>query len=83
MVKILAVVALGIISTSSVHAQWNDICGVNNGKRFYLENGESGSLMADYRNNIQTSKNNASEAYRRCTVEFVTCPSCVIHVQFR
>lgn len=61
-------------SLSVILAISNDICGLNNGKRFYLEYNESGSLTAEQKN---------STSYIRCTVEFITCPSCVIEIQFR
>ncbi|CAH1100680.1 unnamed protein product [Psylliodes chrysocephalus] len=73
---------LFIIFISKVDSQFNDICGPNNGKRFYLEPGENGSLLGDIKHNVFVQSKNIS-MYNKCTVEFITCPSCVIEVQFR
>ncbi|CAG9865067.1 unnamed protein product [Phyllotreta striolata] len=70
------------ILLSTAAGQSNDICGPNNGKRFYLEPGESGSLSADYKHILSPQTGNNS-SYNKCTVEFITCPSCVIDIQFR
>ncbi|XP_056637208.1 uncharacterized protein LOC130445542 [Diorhabda sublineata] len=72
---------------SIVNSTLNDICGGNNGKRFYLEPGESGTLVAEFKNNIllhnYDNNNNNNTLYNKCTVEFITCPSCIIDIQFR
>lgn len=60
----------------------NDICGLNNGKRFYLEYNESGSLTANQQYNVLNQQRNTT-TYVRCTVEFITCPSCIIEINFR
>lgn len=61
----------------------NDICGLNNGKKFYLEYTESGSLTANQQYNVLDHQSKNSSSYIRCTVEFITCPSCIIEVHFR
>lgn len=67
-----------------------DICGPHNGRRLYLELGERGIL---YARNVTfddryshpatsyavTAKNHS---HRQCSLELVTCPSCVIVVTF-
>ncbi|KAJ8938488.1 hypothetical protein NQ318_020804 [Aromia moschata] len=58
-----------------------DICGGNNGNKFYLEHGVSGTLYADFENNVWHSKNK-NRTSNRCTIEFITCPSCVIDINF-
>lgn len=60
-----------------------DICGSNNGKRFYLEFNETGSLSAEQEFNIWHRQKINSTSYVRCTVEFITCPSCIIEIKFR
>ncbi|KAK2584190.1 hypothetical protein KPH14_006617 [Odynerus spinipes] len=67
-----------------------DICGVHNGRRLYLELGEKGIL---YAKNVSFIKNaprqQASRIYTtnsshdQCSLELVTCPSCVIIVTFK
>lgn len=79
----LAVVNFLFIFTTYVNSQFNDICGVNNGKRFYLEHGESASLVADYKNNIWHEQNKNISSSNKCTLEFVTCPSCIVSFKFR
>ncbi|XP_072381860.1 uncharacterized protein Culd [Diabrotica undecimpunctata] len=70
------------IFVSCTESLLNDICGKNNGKRFYLEPGESGTLLAEYKNNVLVQNRNVS-LYNKCTVEFITCPSCIVDIQFR
>lgn len=77
LIWILTLNCFNIVSAIS-----NDICGLNNGKRFYLEYNEAGSLSANQQNNICERKGNGT-SYVRCTVEFVTCPSCIIEINFR
>nr|XP_023018488.1 uncharacterized protein LOC111507426 isoform X1 [Leptinotarsa decemlineata] len=76
---------LNIIIVSSIftesYLQFDDICGITNGKRLYLEHGETGSLLANFRNNVSIRRNMTS--YNRCSVEFITCPSCIIEIKFR
>nr|CAI5831952.1 unnamed protein product [Callosobruchus analis] len=64
-----------------VECQYNDICGLHHGKKFFLEHGESGSVVADFKDNVVET--NGSSTYSRCKVEFVTCSSCIIEIQFR
>lgn len=70
-------------SLSVILAISNDICGLHNGKRFYLEYNETGSLTAEQECNIFQQQKKNGTSYIRCTVEFITCPSCVIEIQFR
>ncbi|GLV32563.1 CUB and LDLa domain [Carabus blaptoides fortunei] len=55
-----------------------DICRNSNGHRIYLEYGENGSLEA--RNLV--AYNNGSNIRHECSLEIVTCPSCLIFVRF-
>ncbi|XP_018561907.1 uncharacterized protein LOC108904022 [Anoplophora glabripennis] len=71
-----------IFLTEFVNSQFNDICGLNNGKRFYLEHGESGFMVADYKNNVWHERNKNVSAGNKCTLEFVTCPSCIVNIKF-
>lgn len=61
----------------------NDICGLNNRKRFYLEYNESGSLTANQQYNVMDHRSKNGSTFVRCTVEFITCPSCIIEIHFR
>ncbi|XP_043524962.1 uncharacterized protein LOC122536564 [Frieseomelitta varia] len=66
-----------------------DICGVQNGRRLYLELGEKGIL---YAKNVSFAKNEARQegsrvytsnsSHAQCSLELVTCPSCVIIATF-
>ncbi|KZC05443.1 Neuropilin and tolloid-like protein 1, partial [Dufourea novaeangliae] len=66
-----------------------DICGAQNGRRLYLELGEKGIL---YAKNVSFAKNEARQdgsrifasnsSHAQCTLELVTCPSCVVTVIF-
>ncbi|XP_055611974.1 uncharacterized protein LOC129758495 isoform X2 [Uranotaenia lowii] len=51
----------------------NEICGVYNGHRVYLELGDRGLLQAT---NVTVSKQTNQTAPSVCTLELVTCPSC-------
>ncbi|XP_076243972.1 CUB and LDLa domain [Calliopsis andreniformis] len=67
-----------------------DICGVQNGRRLYLELGEKGIL---YAKNVSFATNEARQdgspvyasnsSHAQCSLELVTCPSCVIIVTFQ
>ncbi|EFN68737.1 Cubilin [Camponotus floridanus] len=70
-----------------------DICGSHNGRRLYLELGEKGILYAKNISFIRnlprqlvphlysSTINNSS--HHQCSLELVTCPSCVIVVTFK
>ncbi|RZF41963.1 hypothetical protein LSTR_LSTR012340 [Laodelphax striatellus] len=60
----------------------DDICGVHNGRRLYLDQGDRGILTAK---NVTTTPHRSqhSQSHEQCSVEIVTCPSCVISVRFR
>ncbi|XP_076167168.1 CUB and LDLa domain isoform X2 [Ptiloglossa arizonensis] len=67
-----------------------DVCGPQNGRRLYLELGEKGIL---YARNVSFTKNEARQdnsrvyasnsSHAQCSLELVTCPSCVIIVTFQ
>ncbi|XP_076632457.1 CUB and LDLa domain isoform X2 [Colletes latitarsis] len=67
-----------------------DVCGRQNGRRLYLELGEKGIL---YGKNVSFAKNEARQdgsrvypsnsSHAQCSLELVTCPSCVIIVTFQ
>ncbi|XP_034175661.2 CUB and LDLa domain isoform X1 [Osmia lignaria lignaria] len=67
-----------------------DICGVQNGRRLYLELGEKGIL---YAKNVSFARNEprqdgsrvyaSNSSHAQCSLELVTCPSCVIIVTFQ
>ncbi|EZA55435.1 uncharacterized protein LOC105279175 [Ooceraea biroi] len=66
-----------------------DICGANNGRRLYLELGEKGIL---YARNVRNSPrqliprvyaSTINSSHYQCSLELVTCPSCVIIVIFK
>ncbi|XP_044733755.1 uncharacterized protein LOC123296358 [Chrysoperla carnea] len=66
---------------------YHDICGVTNGRKILIELGEKGTVSAK---NISTNqhihhfrnKGNVSTAYNHCTLELITCPYCIITVNF-
>ncbi|XP_076757885.1 CUB and LDLa domain isoform X2 [Xylocopa sonorina] len=67
-----------------------DICGVQNGRRVYLELGEKGIL---YAKNVTFAKYElrqegsrvytSNSSHAQCSFELVTCPSCVIIITFQ
>ncbi|XP_071572815.1 uncharacterized protein Culd isoform X1 [Temnothorax nylanderi] len=70
-----------------------DICGPHNGRRLYLELGEKGIL---YAKNVTFVRNSPRQqlmprlystiinsSHHQCSLELVTCPSCVIVVTFK
>ncbi|XP_057326371.1 uncharacterized protein LOC130668220 isoform X1 [Microplitis mediator] len=69
-----------------------DICGVHNGRRVYLELGEQGIV---YAKNVSSVKNlprqqqpgsrlyATNSSHEQCSLELVTCPSCAITVTFK
>ncbi|XP_008198359.3 uncharacterized protein Culd [Tribolium castaneum] len=59
----------------------DDICGHINGQRLFLDHGETGTLQANYSNNI-FDRFYKNKPEKRCTVELVSCPSCVIKITF-
>ncbi|XP_020299717.1 uncharacterized protein LOC109863691 isoform X2 [Pseudomyrmex gracilis] len=96
--KYVILATFGWILTSSGNIIRNeDICGPHNGRRLYLELGERGILYAKnvtfvrswteqqlpprpYTTSI-TSTTNSS--HYQCSLELVTCPSCVVVVVFK
>ncbi|XP_029676589.1 uncharacterized protein LOC115243600 [Formica exsecta] len=82
-----------IIATTGNIVQNEDICGSHNGRRLYLELGEKGIL---YAKNVSFIKNSPRQltsrlysttitngSHHQCSLELVTCPSCVIVVTFK
>ena len=67
-----------------------DICGAQNGRRFYVELGDQGIL---YAKNVTFIKNEprlqastiyaSNSSHDQCSLELVTCPSCVISLTFK
>ncbi|XP_058836488.1 uncharacterized protein LOC131693035 isoform X2 [Topomyia yanbarensis] len=55
----------------------NEICGVYNGHRVYLELGDRGQLQAT---NVTVAKHLNRTASTVCTLELVTCPSCNLKI---
>ncbi|XP_075221183.1 CUB and LDLa domain isoform X2 [Lycorma delicatula] len=70
------------ICIGGITLRQDDICGIHNGRRLYLELGERGILTAK---NVTTTpvRSNHALSHDQCNVEIVTCPSCVIVVNFR
>ncbi|KAG5678029.1 hypothetical protein PVAND_007736 [Polypedilum vanderplanki] len=64
----------------------SEICGTLNGHRRYLELGETGDIMAhniSVPNYLQeVSKKFNQSLTLQCSIELVTCPSCIIKVSF-
>ncbi|XP_066260851.1 uncharacterized protein Culd isoform X2 [Euwallacea similis] len=62
-----------------------DICTVSRSNKLHVDYGTSGELLAE-QNNQPVGKDfehyqNISE--RKCIVELITCPSCIIHIKFQ
>ncbi|CAH0555023.1 unnamed protein product [Brassicogethes aeneus] len=59
------------------------ICNQHYAKRVYLEYGEYGTLTAKMEpTDFQNKVHSAYGSHRKCSVEFITCPSCVIRIKF-
>ncbi|CAH1122587.1 unnamed protein product [Ceutorhynchus assimilis] len=62
-----------------------DICNLHNARKLYVEYGTSGGLLANYKNQVQDKsrflEQNVSQ--KKCSIELITCPSCVIHISFQ
>ncbi|XP_072745453.1 uncharacterized protein Culd isoform X2 [Anoplolepis gracilipes] len=82
-----------IIASTGNIIRNEDICGSHNGRRIYLELGEKGILFAKnvsfIRNSSQQltprvySTTTTNGSHHQCSLELVTCPSCVIVVTFK
>lgn len=81
-----------IFATIGNIIQNEDICGFHNGRRLYLELGEKGILYARNITFIRNSPRQLPRLYatttinsshHQCSLELVTCPSCVIVVTFK
>ncbi|XP_053983352.1 uncharacterized protein LOC128878824 isoform X2 [Hylaeus volcanicus] len=81
---------LSVASSEGDVVRNEDVCGPQNGRRLYLELGEKGIL---YAKNVSVAKNEARQdrsrgfasnsSHAQCSLELVTCPSCVIIVTFQ
>lgn len=92
MTKVIIVAICGSFLLVNCNVVRNeDICGAHNGRRLYLELGEQGIL---YAKNVSLIKNAprqhqasrvyvANSSHDQCSLELVTCPSCVITVTFK
>lgn len=59
----------------------DEICGGFDGRRLYLELGEHGTLVGSKANGSGTES--LIKEIRHCSLEIVTCPSCIISIQFK
>lgn len=64
---------LSLISARVVY--FDEVCDIS-GKRIYLELDETGFLKS---RNTSTSQD---PACKRCTLEIITCPSCIVNFKF-
>ena len=88
--EVILVVFYCTHSISDAIVRNEDICGAHNGRRLYLELGEQGIL---YAKNVSFIKNaprlqtsriySANSSYDQCSLELVTCPSCIITLTFK
>ncbi|XP_024945613.1 uncharacterized protein LOC107272410 isoform X4 [Cephus cinctus] len=88
--NVILIVIVGYFAVSGNVIRNEDICGPHNGRRLYLELGEQGVL---YAKNISFVKNAprqqvsrvyvTNSSHDQCSLELVTCPSCVITVTFK
>lgn len=62
----------------------DDICGDLNGRRVYLDLGDHGSLAAKYSDDVSQIRktHKIASTHRECSLELITCPSCIISVKF-
>ncbi|KAL1498254.1 hypothetical protein ABEB36_009082 [Hypothenemus hampei] len=54
-----------------------DICSAHSSLKLYVEYGDSGEVVANYQNNLFERKPQG-----KCSLELITCPSCLIHIKF-
>lgn len=86
---ILAVFYSALLAKGAV-VRNEDICGPQSGRRFYLELGDQGIL---YAKNVSFIKNeprlqasriySTNSSHDHCSLDLVTCPSCVISLTFK
>ncbi|XP_019866945.1 neuropilin and tolloid-like protein 1 isoform X2 [Aethina tumida] len=62
-----------------------EICDQHYAKRVYLEFSERGTLIADSKKSELESHivDNNFGVHKKCSVEFITCPSCIINIKFK
>ncbi|XP_011502025.1 PREDICTED: uncharacterized protein LOC105365530 [Ceratosolen solmsi marchali] len=85
---VILLVILWIAGSEAESIRNESICGPYNGRRLYLELGESGILRAD---NVTLTKNArgtsrtyaGNSSHDQCSLELVTCPSCIITLTFK
>lgn len=77
MLFIACLISQNYIKANGIH--YDEICGGFDGRRLYLQLGEHGTLLANTDNNLIEN----SSDYKHCSLEIVTCPSCIISIQFR
>lgn len=84
------IICWSCVTISEAIVRNEDICGIQNGRRLYLELGEQGVL---YAKNVSFIKNaprlqdsriyTTNSSHDQCSLELVTCPSCVITLTFK
>ncbi|XP_011874047.1 PREDICTED: uncharacterized protein LOC105565445 isoform X2 [Vollenhovia emeryi] len=81
-----------IFATAGNIIRNEDICGPHNGRRLYVELGEKGILYAKNVTFVRNSPRQlmprlyattVNSSHHQCSLELVTCPSCVIVVTFK
>ncbi|XP_051171893.1 uncharacterized protein LOC127288463 isoform X2 [Leptopilina boulardi] len=87
---IIVIICWSCVTISEAIVRNEDICGIQNGRRLYLELGEQGVL---YAKNVSFIKNaprlqdsriyTTNSSHDQCSLELVTCPSCVITLTFK
>ncbi|XP_059489398.1 uncharacterized protein LOC132204719 isoform X2 [Neocloeon triangulifer] len=60
----------------------DEICGSHNGRKLYLDLGDSGTLKASFVNEALLEQINRA-SHSQCSLEIVTCPACVITATFK
>lgn len=84
--SIFVILILTPQETLSKSFRMDDICGEMNGRRIYLELGEEGTIIAKreniYRNYTKLLSKQDSFSNKECSLELITCPSCIIRLKF-
>ena len=63
-----------------------DICGYYNNRKIYLEYGDSGRIEAQFaklRDRIGLDNSSRVVEHVQCSIELITCPSCIIQIEFK
>lgn len=61
----------------------DEICGQYNGRKLYLDLGDKGSIKASFVNEEALLESSSRASHSQCSLEIVTCPSCVITATFK